>query len=197
VDGAQTMAVMTGPVEVLEGGTALPPHRRRLLVVIGVAVVLVCGGLWFRDWSAERALRQAVQLTTTFGVSSSSTSPPGGSVRYFVLVRNDGARPLTVTSVVASIPGLRVRMRDVGGRRIAAGRQIEIPLSARLTCGDGVGAAAGLTAAIVVRREDGGSATRRVALTPASLVLDVAATLCDVRPELRDHELSGPVLRAG
>ena len=50
---------------------------------------------------------------------------------------------------------------------------------------------------IGVRREDGGTTTRRVELSPASLVLDVAATLCDARPELRDHELSGPVLRTG
>jgi hypothetical protein len=188
---------MTGPVEVLEGGTSLPPRRRRLLVVLGVVVVLVCGGLWLRDWSADRALRQAVELTATFGVESSSTSPPGGSVGYFVLVRNQGTRPVTVTSVVASGPGLRVRMRSSGGHRIAAGRETVIPLSARLTCADGVGARSALPAAIVVRREDGGSATRRVALAPASLVLDVAATLCGVRPGLTDHELSGPVLQNG
>jgi hypothetical protein len=192
------MAPVTGPVEVLEGGTALPPRRRRLLVVLGVVVVLVCGGLWLRDWSAERALRRAVELTTTFGVTSSSTSPAGGSVRYFVLVRNDGSRPVTVTSVEAAHQGLRVRMQDAGGRRIDAGRAIQIPLSARLTCGDGFDATDGpLTAAIGVRREDGGSATRRVALTPAALVLDVAATLCEVRPGARDLELSGPVLRNG
>jgi hypothetical protein len=188
---------MLGPVEVLEGGTALPPRRRRLLIVLAVVVVLGCGGLWLRDWSVERGLRQAVDLTVTLGVASSSTSPPGGSVRYFVLVRNDGSRPLMVTSVEGALRGLRVRMRDAGGRRIGAGREIAIPLSARLTCSDGVGAGAELPAAIVVRREDGGSATRRVALTPASLVVDVATTLCDVRPGLRNHELSGPVLRTG
>jgi hypothetical protein len=192
------MAVMTGPVEVLEGGTAPAPHRRRLLVVLGVVLVLGCGGLWLRDWAAERARRQAVELTTTFGVASSSTSPPGGSVRYFVLVRNDGSRPVTVTSVEASHQGLRVRMRDAGGRRIDGGREIQIPLSARLTCADAFDATdVRLPAAIGVRREDGGSATRHVELTPAALVLDVAATLCEVRPGSRDLELSGPVLRTG
>jgi hypothetical protein len=195
------MAVMTGPVEVLEGGTRLPPRRRRLVLGLVVLAVLACGGVWLRDWSAERALRQAVELTTTFGVASSSTSPPGGSVRYFVLVRNDGSRPVTVTSVEASHQGLRVRMRDAGGRRIDGGREIQIPLSARLTCADAFDAFDAtdvrLPAAIGVRREDGGSATRHVELTPAALVLDVAATLCEVRPGSRDLELSGPVLRTG
>ena len=189
---------MTGPVEVLEGGTASSPRRRRLVLVVGVVVVLGCGGVWLRDRSAEHELGQAVELRTTFGVVSSSTSPPGGAVRFFVLVRNDGPRPLTVTSVDASRRGLRVRMGEAGDRRVDAGREIEIPLSARLTCVDGVdGVAAGLPAAIGVRREDGGSATRRVELAPAALVLDVAATLCEVRPGLRDYELSGPVLRTG
>ncbi len=54
-----------------------------------------------------------------------------------------------------------------------------------------------MTAEIGVRRQDGGSTTRQVVLEPAFLVLDVAATLCAVRPDLRDHELSGPVLRGG
>jgi hypothetical protein len=189
---------MPARVEVLEGGTAPTPLRRRLVVVLGVLGLLGCGGVWVRDWSAERELRQAVELTTSFGVTSSSTSPPGGAVRFFVLVRNDGPRPLTVTSVDAASPGLRVRMGESGGRRIDAGGEIEIPLSARLTCADGVGGAgAELPAAIGVRRDDGGSATRRVELAPAALVLDVAATLCEVRPGLRDHELSGPVLRKG
>jgi hypothetical protein len=189
---------MTGPVDVLEGGTPLPPRRRRLVLGLVVLALVACGGMWFRDWSAERARRHAVELTTTFGVVSSSTSPPGGSVRYFLLVRNDGARPVTVTSVEASHPGLRVRMPDAVGRRIDGGREIQIPLSARLTCAGGFDATdVRLPAAIAVRREDGGSATRHVELTPAALVLDVAATLCEVRPGSRDVELSGPVLRAG
>jgi hypothetical protein len=49
---------------------------------------------------------------------------------------------------------------------------------------------------IRLRRQDGGTASRRVDLQPADLVRDAAATLCAVRPGLRDHELSGPVLRS-
>jgi hypothetical protein len=190
------MADMSSAFEVLEGGTPPSRGRRRLLGALVVLAVLVAGAVWVRDRAAERELRQAVELTTRFGLVSSSTSPPGGAVRYFVLVRNDGVRPLAVTAVDSVSAGLRLRMRDAGDRGIDAGREIEIPLSARLTCADGIDAGrARLPAVIGVRREDGGTTTRRVELSPASLVLDVAATLCDVRPELRDHELSGPVLR--
>jgi hypothetical protein len=191
------MTGMSGPVEILEGGTAPSRGRRGLIGALAVLAVLTGVG-WFRDQAVERGLEHTVRLATTFGVASSSTSPPGGSVRYFLVVRNDGPRPLSVTSVDAAIQGLRVRMADAGERRVDAGKEIEIPLSARLTCpAGGVGAARGeLPATIAVRREDGGSATRHVALSPASLVLDVAATLCAVRPGLRDDELSGPVLRS-
>jgi len=192
------MAAMTGPVEVIESGTGLPRGRHRLLIALGIVALLAAGGVWFRHWAAERELRHAVVLTTTLGVVSSSTSPPGGSVLYFLEVRNVGPRPLSVTSVDASSQGLRIRMRDAGRRRVDVGGEVDIPLSARVTCTDGVPADdRHLPAVIGVRREDGGTTTRRVELTPAAVVLDVAATLCDVRPGLRAHELSGPVLRRG
>ena len=123
--------------------------------------------------------------------------PAGGRGALLLLVRNDGALPVAVTSVDAADAGLRLRMQDEGERRIPPGREVEIPLSVRLTCVPGAGAARpSLDAEIGVRREDGGATSRPADLRPASLVLDVAATLCGVRPDLRDHELSGPVLRA-
>lgn len=191
---------MTG-VELLESGgparweeRAPTPRRGRGLVAVLAVLVLLGGGLLLvRNWSAER---EAVELTVTFGVLSSSTSPPGGSVRFFVLVRNDGPLPLSVTSVDAADVGLRLRMRDDGDRPIAPGKEIEIPMSVRVSCVPGAGAARpSLAAEIGVRREDGGTTARPAVLSPAILVLDVAATLCRIRPDLRDHELSGPVLR--
>ena len=195
-------------VELLEDGDGtsswdtpaapLPRGGRRLVAGLA-ALVLVAGGVLFvQDRAAERELRQAVELTATFGIASSSTVPPGGSVRYFLLVRNDGALPVSVTSVTAADTGLQVRMRDDGERSVAAGREIEIPLSVRLTCVPGAGSdRPSLAAEIGVRREDGGSTTRPAELRPASLVLDVARSLCFVRPDLRDRELSGPVLGFG
>jgi hypothetical protein len=119
-------------------------------------------------------------------------------VRYFLLVRNDGALPVSITSVAAADPGLEVRMRDDGERPVAAGREIEIPLSVLLTCVPGAGSARPFLAAeIGVRREDGRPTTERAELRPTAPLLDVAASLCLVRPDLRDHELSGPVLRSG
>jgi hypothetical protein len=181
------------PGELVESGP--PPPGRRLLVVLGLLVLAGAGLLWFQDRAADRALRDRVVLETTLVISSSSMSPPGGSVHYFVLVRNAGPLPVSVTGVAASAGGLRLRMRDDRERRIPAGSRVEIPLSVRLTCpGRADATPMDLPATVGVRREDGGSTTRRVRLRPAGLALDVARTLCGVRPDLRDRELSGPVL---
>jgi hypothetical protein len=113
-------------------------------------------------------------------------------VRFFVLLRNAGPRPVTVTALDGVGEGLRLRILDETDRPVPAGAEVEIPLSVRVTCPAGSG---GLTAEVRVRRQDGGAAVRRLGLEPARLLLDVAATVCSVRPDLRDHELSGPVLR--
>jgi hypothetical protein len=173
-----------------------PPRGRGLVAGLAVLVLLGGGALFVRNWSADRELRQAVELSTSFGVWSSSTIRPGGEVGFYLLVRNDGALPMAVTSVDAGGDGLTLRMRDEGERRIPPGREIEIPMSVRVTCVPGTaGARPSLAAEIGVRREDGGTTSRPAELRPASLLLDVAATLCAVRPDLREHELSGPILR--
>jgi hypothetical protein len=172
----------------------LSPATRRLVVVLGVLCVVAAGLAWFRDWSAERELRDRLALTTSLDVWSSSTTPPGGEVGYFVVVRNDGPRRVSVTAVEGATARLRVRMRDDVDRPLDPGTENAIPLSVRLSCVPGTGEA-DLSADIRLRRTDGGAATRRVVLQPAAPLLDVASTLCAVRPDLRDHELSGPVLR--
>jgi hypothetical protein len=194
------------PVELLESRTepswlharwaGLPARGRRLLAGLVVVVLLGAGAIWFRDWVAERALERRVVLTTSFGLASSSTSPPGGSVGYFVIVRNEGARSLSVTGVEASTARLRLRMRDDWDRQLAPGTEAAIPVSVRLSCLPGAHEA-DLPAEISLRRADGGTTRRRVDLRPATQLLGVASTLCAVRPDLRDHELSGPVLRTG
>jgi hypothetical protein len=162
-------------------------------VVVGL---LAAGVAWYRDRAAERELAERVALTTSLGVSSSSTTPPGGEVGYFAVVRNDGPRPVEVTGVEGGTDRLRVTMRYDHRPRLDPGTVNAIALSVRLTCRPGA-APADLPVEIRVRRQDGGTTSRRVDLQPAALVGDVAATLCRVRPGLRDHELSGPVLRPG
>ncbi|MCW2699520.1 MAG: hypothetical protein JWQ45_1055 [Blastococcus sp.] len=193
------------PTELLESGTtepsrlrarwtALPRGARRVVTALVVVALVVAGVVWLHDRSVQRALEQRISLRTALGMSSSSTTPPGGEVGYFVVVRNEGLRRVSVTAVDGATGRLRLRMRDAADRRVDPGTETAIPLSVRLSCGAGA-AETRLPLRIRVRREDGGSATRRVALEPGAILLDPVATLCRVRPDLRDHELSGPVLR--
>jgi hypothetical protein len=200
------MAGRPDPVgDLLEGGTgpsvrqrfwaALPPAARALLIAVGIAALVGAGLLWERDRSVERELRQRVVLGSSIGVSSSSTSPRGGSVHYFLLVRNDGPRPISIESLDASADGLRLRLRNSSDRRLAAGTEIALPLSVRLTCGPpGTAQRPPLDPQLTVRNEDGGSVVRSVGPGAAESLLGVVDALCRVRPALVDHELSGPVL---
>jgi hypothetical protein len=159
--------------------------------------VLGAGVGWFRDWSAERDRRQRVELTTSLGVWASSTSRPEGEINYFLVVRNDGDLPVSLTAADGAGGGLLLRLRDGAARRLAPGERAVFPISVRLTCGPGAPGGDGLPTELTVRRADGGTVVRRVALQPAGPLLDVASTVCSVRPATRDHELSGPVLRVG
>ena len=195
--------------DLFEGGTgpsmrrrfwaALPPAARALLVVVGTVAVVAGALLWHRDQAVERGLRQRVVLESSIGVWSSSTFPAGGSVHYFVLVRNDGPRPVVIESLDASAGGLRLRLRTSAEYRLAAGAQIALPLSARLTCGEASGDTqrSRLRPQLTVGNEDGGSVVRPVRPGAAEGLLGVADALCRVRPALVDHELSGPVRRDG
>jgi hypothetical protein len=191
------------PGDLLEGGTgpsrwrrrwtALSPLARRLVVVGVVLLVAGVGVVEFREWAAERARTRVVDLATSVDVFTSSTTPPGGQVTFLLVVRNDGPLPVVVTSVAGSAAGLRLRGLDDVERRLPPNASAAVPLSVRLDCrsyleGDG------LTAEVSVRRQDGGSAARRVRPDPADLLLDVATTLCRAQPGLRDREISGPVL---
>ena len=181
---------------------ALPRGGRVLAGGLVVLLVLAAGVVWFRDWSAERDRRQRVELTTSIGVWASSSSRPEGEINYFLRVRNDGALPLSLTGADGAGGGVRLLLRDGAARQLGPGEEAVFPLSVRLTCdgevgGGGAGADDGLPTEFAVRREDGESVVRQVDLQPAGPLLEVAAMLCEVRPALRDHELSGPVLRIG
>ena len=188
--------------DVLEGGTGLPwwrrswsalsPWGRRSLVALVVVALLVVGAVRLHGRDVERDLARRVSLAASLGIWSSSTVVPGGAVDFYVVVRNEGPRALTVIGVEGTGSGLHVRMRDAVDRPVAAGGEVEIPLSVLLTCGAGEGE---LSTEIAVLRSDGTTDVRGVDLESATRLLDVAATVCRVLPDLRDHELSGPILR--
>lgn len=190
------------PGDVLEGGmrplvwqrrwAALPRAGRLLVVALVVVVAAALGGIWLRDRAVERALAERVDLTASMGVWSSSTAPPRGRVSYFVVVGNEGALPVRVTSVEGSGSGLRFRTTDDLERRVGTDDEEVFPLSVRLTCARRTDAGE-LTAQVAVRRADGASVTREVRVGSAEQLLHVATTLCATRPDLEDAELSGPV----
>jgi hypothetical protein len=198
---AEAEEELTG--DVLEGGmqpprwrrrwTALPRAARQLLVAVVVLLAAGAGGLWLRDRAAERALAERVDLTASMGLSSLSTTPPGGQVSFFVVVRNDGALPVRITGLEGAATGLRLRMLDDVVRQVSPNGEAAVPVSVRLTCPRYAGGE-GLTTEVAVRRADGAAVIRRVRPDPADLLLDVATTLCKSRPDLRDQEISGPVL---
>jgi len=189
--------------DLLEGGLRTPLWRRiqsrvprevRLLVL--AVVVLLAGGagaLELRDRAADRVEARQVDLAVSLGLSSVSTTPPGGQVSFFVVVRNRGVRPVRITAVDGAAPGLRLSTEGDVDRALEPGAETAVPVSVRLTCPwyDG---GAGLTTAVAVRREDGARVTRSARPGAAELLTDVATTLCGARPDLRDQELSGPVL---
>ena len=172
---------------------ALPARARRTAIALGVLLAVGAAALELRDRAAERALAQRVDLTASMGVSSLSTTPPGGQVSFFVVVRNRGALPVWITSLDGSADGLLLRISDDVERQVAPGGESAVPVSVRLTCAR-YGRGAELTVDIAVRRADRGSVTRRVRPEPADALFDVASTLCAVRPDLFGQELSGPVL---
>ena len=187
---------------------ALPPAWRQRLTAGAVVAVtgcaLVAGGAQAREWLADRSERQRVSLSTSVVVSSSSTTPRGGHVSYFVEIHNAGSLPLGVASVRAEAPDLQVSARDGRPRQVPAGGDVLVPLSVLLTCPPAGPAGArdgGLPAAEVdmeleVDRADGERTRQRLPLLRFTLISNVAGTLCTVRPDLRDYELSGPLVRA-
>jgi hypothetical protein len=185
-DGAQ-------PSRLRRRWTALPPRARALVVASAVVLAAGAGGVQLRSWAVERELAERVEVSASVGVFSSSTTPPGGQVRFFFVLRNDGARPVRVTSVEGAVAGLVLRSPDDLDQRVRPGDDAAVPISARLTCAAYDGGE-GLTAVVGVRRQDGAPVTRTVPPADAGVLLDVASTLCAVLPGLRDRELSGPVL---
>ena len=189
-------------VDVLENGTgprwweAVPRQVRRIGAALVVVALIVAAVVWVRDRAADRALAQRIDLVASLGVWTSSSSPAGGRVSYFLAVRNEGPREVSVTAVGGGGNGVLLRMRGPEWA-VPPGGGVSIPLSVRLTCAahEDVDTGSGsLTAEMGLRRADGGTTSREIDLEPSVLLLSVA-TLCGLRPDVSDLELSGPVLR--
>lgn len=199
-----------GGFDVLAGGPqgdswserwrSLPSWARVSALGLVVSALFVTAVLLHRSWSMDREASREVRLAVTLGVSSSSTTPLGGQVEYFVTVRNEGRRAVTV-SELTSVSG-SVRITGAGPLRIDAGTESLLSLSVLLTCGATASDAsvprdlAGtLDGQVTVVRDDGGTAVRPVQILGPEPLLDAASTLCSVRPELSSYELSGPTVR--
>jgi hypothetical protein len=190
--------------DLLEGGSweqpawrrwwnALPRRARHGAIALGLLGSAAAAGLELQDRAAERALDRRVEVSATLGVWSTSSAPQGGRISWFVDVGNGGRLPVTVTDVRGSADGLRVAMRDGADGAVAAGGEVSLPLSIRLTCAR-YRAVEDLDVSVTVRRADGAPVIRRVRLEQAGTVLGVASSLCTVGPGADDRELSGPVL---
>jgi hypothetical protein len=179
---------------------SLPVRRRRSARVatatLAVVVLAASGAVHLQEWLDEQDRRGVVRLEVSMGVWASSSSPRGGHVTYYFAIRNGGQAPLEVMSLTATGDRVQMRSRDDITRRLEAGQEILVPMSALLTCSSGISDAdGGPRVQIDARREDGSVRRQSSLLQDATLLLDAADTLCHVRPGLTDYELSGPVLR--
>ena len=219
--------------EVLEGGSpdrdrrggrrrsswlaALPTWGRVGVAALAALVVLVAGASAVADWWSERRARDRVALEATLRVSSSSSSPVGGRVDYYVEVRNVGPRPVRLSAVSADWSGMAISNRSRLGDAVPAGGDRLVALSVRLDCavrsaGRSADRPASRSAgdpsarpaqsgervrevAVVATPWSGRRRTERVRVGQAYLLTDAADVLCRLRPGLRGRELSGPVLQ--
>lgn len=180
---------MPGSVDVFDSGERALRRPRVFLAVAVLLLVAAVAGLVLRQRTAEQ-----VALAASLEVTTSATSPPGGAVRWAVVVRNDGARPVRVTSVATTAGGIVLRSRPTPGDPVQPGRQVAVPVSIRLTCSaHSEPHAPGLRTAVRIQGTGGRAAMRTVPLTSAASLVDVVDTLCSVQPGLRGKELSGPV----
>ena len=181
------------------GSTWMFASRRQRLVAVSALLLLTLPAITLvvvlkaRSWLDERRLRDEVSVTTTIDVAVSSTTPLGGRVDYFVVVRNMGTRDVRVSGLEHTDARLRIRSRDFAAVVLVPGSTVDIPISVHLDCtGSPIGTAA-LLGTVWATPASGRAQDVPASLGRSLLLTDVAQTLCEVRPELTDRELSGPV----
>ncbi|MDP9219159.1 MAG: hypothetical protein M3P23_01300 [Actinomycetota bacterium] len=180
--------------------SALPLRHRAAIagsiaLFAGLPVAVVTADRGY-DWLTERGRRDKVALTATAGYWSSSTSPSGGRINFFVTVHNTGPRPIRIDSLRTA--AARLTIRSPGGLHylVLPAESVNVPVSIRLDC---------LAAQVPVRPDDVRSTIaadplsgRRhavtTALSQAALFTHLADNLCRIEPGLRDQEMSDPVV---
>jgi hypothetical protein len=173
----------------------------RGLLFVAVVVIAVLASQ-VRGWLADRDARDEVSLAGTVRVSATSMTPAGGAVNYTVAVRNTGPRSVRITGVDVAHPRVRIRgTAGTGGTggpalSLASGDTGEVAVSVRLDCTRGGPFAPdeGLRATVDAIALSGRRHRVDVSLDRASLITTAANTMCRVRPDLEDAELSGPIL---
>jgi hypothetical protein len=180
--------------------STLPRWLRVTLAGAGALVVCAGGAGVAVDrtsaWLTARAERDEVRLEAALGVSSSSTSPVGGRVDYFVTLHNSGPLAVRVDGVSLATSRLRVAGRR-GATDVPAGGSRYLPLSAHLDCrlAEPVVRSVALPGRVTATPASGRRRSVPVSMTGAAPLTDVADTLCRLSPR-RQAELSGPVLRS-
>lgn len=175
--------------------SALPPlHRAAIAALVGLplAVVAADGG---HDWLAERSRRDTVSLTATAGYWSSSTSPPGGRINFFVTVHNTGPRPIRIDSLRTAAERLTIRS-PIGLRyQVLPAASVNVPVSIRLDCAatQVPARADDFRTTVAADPLNGRRHTLATPLGRAALFTHLADNLCRIRPDLHDQEMSDPV----
>jgi len=172
-----------------------------VLTVTTVGAVGVVGGVvghsQLRERLAERRAADTVELQATLRVSSSSSSPIGGRVDYYLTLHNTGPRVIRIARLRVREAGLSITSRPVSPLDVVrSGQTLYLPLSVRLDCRQRAPARRPdvLRGAVSVQPPNGRWRRVTTSFTRASPLTDVADTLCSLNPAFRSKELSGPVL---
>jgi hypothetical protein len=87
-----------------------------------------------------------------------------------------------------------VRGTSAAALRLVPGHSGEVPVSVRLDCTRAATTGDGLRGTVDAIPLSARQHTVSVIVEGAFLITDVADTLCRVKPDLKDAELSGPIL---
>ena len=119
------------------GAAGRPGHWavRRAVVVLAVVISLGGGLAGSATGPPSASARSGSRSRRPSGCRASSTTPPGGAVGFFMVVRNHGVRcPCRSPRWRGRPAGPRCACATTSNGRLAPGTEAAIPLSVRLSC---------------------------------------------------------------